>query len=272
VSSTSAIFRPTKRLNSVDLPTFGRLAHRGLGRSRLDRSGRCLGSGLVHGAGRAKRNELRDVNLHALADVLPGKRIGKDRLERRHGGVEIAGLVLGEPDRFARGVAHRVALDGEPADALLHSGDVAVVNEERRGERQREIAQPRVGLGGRKRIVGGDRFGSLAVLGEEPRLAEPRERGVAARALCRDVVERRLCTGDVAGLSEFERSVELIGGAGGVGVLPPLPAFVGGNDENDRDSRADDVGAEALPDGAQAITAQLLVDFAEDGFVGHRRL
>src|SRR5690606_6834114 len=113
VSSTSAILRPTSRLNSVDLPTLGRptmatsapigwppalrrggrnLRGRFRGYSRYRRFGRSLGRRRDrrlyrrigdYGRG-ALRQELLYIDLDKALQVARGERIGEDLLERGH--------------------------------------------------------------------------------------------------------------------------------------------------------------------------------------------
>src|SRR5690606_36010051 len=94
-------------------------------------------------------------------------------------------------------------------------------------------------------------------------------RRITAGSLGYHLVQRLLGARRVTCLGEFERSVELVGRARRVGLLPPRPALVHGDHEHDGDGAADHIWPEALPQRRHAVAAEFLVDFAEKGIVGH---
>src|SRR5690606_28377505 len=255
VSSTSAIFRPTSRLKSVDLPPWGRPTMATVTLievlEQADRRGSVAGPGIRCRRGRvaggcgsidrrsgstlgSPRDQLRRINLGPVAQFRRDHRVLENGLERRQGGVRVTRLELGQAERLAGGIAQRMTFYGEAADALTHGVGITAVDQEVARENQRQIPELRRALARRQRVIGRYRVCRIALLREEGRFAEAGERRIATRTFRLNLLERRDCPGGVAGFRELKRRIELVGGAGGAGFLPPSPALVGGNQQHHR--------------------------------------
>ena len=247
---------------SLDVGSFARRRQ-----ARVDAS---AGDFRRHDRRGAFGEQLLHVDLHAALQVARRERIVDDRLERRHRRVELARLVLGKAEHFARRVAHRRFRHDRAADALLNRGDVALVDQQIGAHHQREFAQMRVRLRRRRARHRRQPLRRSCPAGPAatPRGTAPACR-ICARALRDHFVERLLGRGEIGAVGNRGRRVELVRRPAGVALGPPVPALIAGDEQNHGYGGADDERRALPPQLAHAVAAQFLVDFTKKCIVGH---
>src|SRR5215207_834013 len=263
-SSTSASFWPTRRLNRVDLPTFGRPTMATVA-VMMPLTRYCVPLyrlALLRDLGRSRGDD-RGVDLEAAAQRLRRLAVSGDLVEAAAGAVVVALLEGGEAEHLTRGMAPGVGGRRQPLEGGLGGGNVRIEAEHCPAE-SREVLQD-----GRHGAVGGERV-------ERPRAlvrvllsglagkAEAGKKAIAGGLVARQRAQHLRRVVSLAFLVETEGLLVTGGGVLGAGALEVLPIAPAADRGDDQHGQADAQAIVALPDLRDAVAAILLVDLADE--------
>ncbi len=201
--------------------------------------------------------------------ILPGGGVGGDGLEIGARLLDVAGLVVGQAQSFARIVAHGIVFACQPADALFDGGGVEVIDREIAGEDIGEFAQPALVEAGGQLVIGGDCAVDIALAGQKRGFLEAGQGRVTRRSARFEFGESGAGAIDIAIFGQRGGGIILVGRCRGGVRTPPFPNFVCRHQQHDQHRHADDEGRKTPPEGFQLVAAQFFFDFAQEGIFAH---
>src|SRR6202453_892450 len=299
-SSTSASLRPTSRLNSVDLPTFGRPMIATFGKLTSTRPHPEVA---LRKRGPRRMVQLAPRNLQTCASFEAASRRLRTRSEarpllRRRRSVRgdkaepaARRLPLARRDfgiaqheiELLGGVVIVLAFERQGADRERGQAPIGSAGGRKRGQRRfallllaghvhpqergaqaRAVAQQRID----RRVAADGVEGADRALRVPARLSAGRghlrERPVAARALRRDLVETGFCLLGLAGFERGQRLLELVAGRlrGPFALILPIAKTRRG--EHDQHGGGQDLVLVFLPEFRRLVAPDFLVNFLKD--------
>src|SRR6202046_5736658 len=266
-SSTSASLRPTSRLNSVDLPTFGRPMIATLALMLFQRG--AAGAALLR-----RRRPVRGDKAEPTARRLP--------LAGRHFGIAQHEIEL------LGGVVIVLAFERERSEGECSQAPVRSAGGRERGQRRFALLllaghvhpQERSAQAGgvpqqriNRRVAGNGVEGSdcaLRILGRlSPGDGHLRKRPIAARPLGGDLVETGLGFVELPALERGQRLLELVASRLRGSFALILPIAKAGRGEHDQHGGGQDLILVFLPEFRRLVAPDFLVNFLKD--VAHYR-
>src|SRR5580704_5451187 len=269
-SSTSASLRPTSRLNSVDLPTFGRPMIATLALMSFQPIGYGPQAAPLFRGRRSVRRDEAEPAARRLALVGRGFGIAKHEIELLRGVVIVLTVERQRAERQRREAAIGSAGGGKRGQRrfalLLLAGDVYA---QERCAQAGGVAQERIDRG----VAGDGVEGADRALGVLGRLSAGdghlRKRPIAARPLGRDLVETGLGFVELAALKRGQRLLELVAGRLRRPFALILPIAKAGRGKHDQHGGGQDLILVFLPEFRRLVAPDFLVNFLKD--VAHYR-